>query len=147
VTNGSTPGSTAEGSRRLTSAGDRAAAQTFGVSTGPLTTRVFTVQADTLKQPVDVEIKLAENDTPSDKAWILPTPASGRPDFRRHRAGGTTIESLGGDCRAVLIAVFNSDPNADKRYDLSITLKRKTPAGKPDTPLASRKPSPFAPRR
>jgi hypothetical protein len=77
----------------------------------------------------------------------VPTPASGRPDFRRHRAGGTTIESLGGDCRAVLIAVFNSDPNADKRYDLSITLKRKTPAGKPDTPLASRKPSPFAPRR
>jgi hypothetical protein len=147
VTNGSTPGSTAEGSRRLTSAGDRAAAQTFAVSTGPLTTRVFTVQADTLKQPVDVEIKLAENDTPSDKAWIVPTPASGRPDFRRHRAGGTTIESLGGDCRAVLIAVFNSDPNADKRYDLSITLKRKTPAGKPDTPLASRKPSPFAPRR
>lgn len=147
VTNGSTPGSTAEGSRRHTSAGDRAAANTFDVSTGPLTTRVFTVQADTLKQPVDVEIKLAENNMPSDKAWIVQTPASGKPDFRRHRAGGTTIESLGGDCRAVLVAVFNSDPNADKHYDLSITLKRKTPASQPDSPVAARTPSPFAPRR
>jgi hypothetical protein len=109
---------------------------------------VFSVRADKLKQPADVEIKLTENDAVSDKAWIMPLPASGRPDARRHRAGGTTVESLGGECRGVLVALFNSDPNTDKRYELSITLKRAAPATRPDAaaPGAARQ-SPFAPRR
>jgi hypothetical protein len=149
LTNGSTPGSTAEGTRRLTNARDRSAEQTFSVMTGPLTTRVFAVQADKLKQPVDVEIKLKENDSASDKAWVVQIPMSGKPDARRHRAGGTTVEALGRDCRAVLIALFNSDPNSDKLYELSVTLKRKLPTlGKPDParPPATKQ-SPFAPKR
>lgn len=150
LTNGATPGSTAEDSRALTTPRDRAAEQTFSVSTGPLTARIFVVQADVLTQPVDVEIKLREGEMVSDKAWIVQTPASGKPETaRRHRAGGTTVEALGRDCRAVLIAVFNSDPNSDKRFDLGITLKRKAAVpGKPEPPRhPGTRQSPFAPKR
>jgi hypothetical protein len=150
LTNGTNPGSTAEGTRTLSTQRERTAEQTFGVSTGPLTTRVFTVTADTLKEPVDVEIKLKENDAVSDKAWIVQTPTSGKPEAgKRLRAGGTTVEALGKDYRAVLIAVFNSDPNADKRYELCITLKHKTAGpGKPDpSKHPATRQSPFAPKR
>lgn len=149
VTNGETPGSTADGTRRLTNARERSAEQTFSVTTGPLTARVFTVHADKLAQPVDVEIKLRENDAASDKAWVIQVPMSGKPDARRHRAGGTTVESLGKDNRGVVVAIFNSDPHADKRYDLGITLKRPTPPpGKPDPARhAAVRQSPFAPKR
>jgi hypothetical protein len=149
LTNGATPGSTAEGSRRLTNPRERAAEQTFSITTGPLTTRVFSVAADKLKEPVDVEIKLKENGAGSDKAWVIQVPMSGKPDTRRSRAGGITVEALGRDVRTVLTAVFNSDPSADKLYELSITLKRKAPTlGKPDParPAAIRQ-SPFAPKR
>jgi hypothetical protein len=148
VTNGSTPGSGTDDTRRVTSARDRSAEHTFNVTTGPLTSRIFTVQADTLKQPADVEIKLKENDSASDKAWVIQAAAGGKPDAKRLRAGGTTVESLGKDVGSVVIAVFNSDPNTDKLYELSITLKRKTAnplAAKPDA--SKQRPSPFAPRR
>jgi hypothetical protein len=150
ATNDATPGSAAAQTRRLTAGHDRGAEQTFSVTTGPLTTRVFMVQADKLKMPTDVDVKLKENDSASDKAWIIVLPDGGKPEAaKRHRVGGTSIEALGKDNRAVFVAVFNSDPNTEKRYDLSITLKRKTPApGKPDAAKhpATRQ-SPFAPKR
>jgi hypothetical protein len=150
MTNDATPGSSAAETRRLTAGRDRGAEQTFSVTTGPLTTRVFSMQADTLKLPVDVDIRLKENDSASDKAWIIVTPASGKPEAaKRHRVGGSTVESLGKDNRAVFIAIFNSDPNTEKRYELGITLKRRSaippkpdPAKHPAT-----KQSPFAPKR
>jgi hypothetical protein len=54
--------------------------------------------------------------------------------------GGTKIEQLGKQHRAVWIAVFNSDPNADKRYELTVALKRTVA-----TPLARAGPSQAAP--
>jgi hypothetical protein len=150
VTNDATPGSSAADTRRLTAGRDRGAEQTFSVTTGPLTTRVFTVQADKLKLPAEVDIKLKENDGASDKAWIIVTPAAGKPEpAKRHRVGGTTIESLGKDNRAVFIAIFNSDPNTEKRYDLTLTLKRKsaTPTKPDPAKHPATKQSPFAPKR
>ena len=150
VTNDGTPGSAAADTRRLTAGRDRGAEHTFSVTTGPLTTRVFMVQAETLKVPTDVDVRLKENDSASDKAWIIVLPHGGKPEAaKRHRVGGTSVESLGKDTRAVFVAVFNSDPNTEKRYDLSITLKRKTAApGKPDAAKhPATKQSPFAPRR
>ena len=150
VTNDATPGSSAAESRRLTAGRDRGTEQTFSVTTGPLTTRVFMVQADKLKLPTDVDIKLKENDSAADKAWIIVVPDSGKPEAaKRHRVGGTTVESLGKDNRSVFIAVFNSDPNTEKRYDLSITLKRKSASPtKPDPAKhPATKQSPFAPKR
>ncbi len=150
VMNDTTPGSSAADTRRLTAGRDRGAEQTFSMTTGPLTTRIFTVQADKLKAPVDVDIKLKENDSTSDKAWIIVTPTAGKPEpAKRHRAGGTTVESLGKDHRAVFVAIFNSDPNTERRYDLAITLKRKSPApGKPDPAKdPATKQSPFSSKR
>jgi hypothetical protein len=149
VVSDATPGSSAAETRRLTAGRDRAADQMFCVTTGPLTTRVFMVQADTLKTPTDVEIKLKENDGASDKAWIIVRPESGKLEAaRRHRVGGTTVEALGKDNRAAYIAIFNSDPNTEKRYELAITLKRKAPPAKPDPAKhPATRPSPFAPRR
>jgi hypothetical protein len=150
VTNDTTPGSSAAHSRRLPAGRERGAEQTFSVTTGPLTTRVFLVEADKLKLPVDVEIKLKENDNASDKAWLIVHPAEGKLEAaKRHRVGGSTVESLGKDNRAVYIAIFNSDPNIEKRYELGITIKRKSDApNKPDPAKhPATKQSPFAPRR
>ena len=150
VTNDATPGSSSADTRRLTAGRDRGAEQTFSVTTGPLTTRVFVVQADKLKMPTDIDVKLKENDSASDKAWIIVLPDGGKPEVaKRHRVGGSTVESLGKDNRAVFIAIFNSDPNTEKRYDLSVTLRRKSAApGKPDPAKhPATKQSPFAPKR
>ena len=151
VVNAAKPGGGTDETRKLTTARDRAAAQTFSISTGPLTTRVFAVTGDKLRQPPDVEIKLKENDNASDKAWIIQTPTSGKPEAaKRLRLAGSTVEALGKDTRTVLVAVFNADPNSDKTFELSVTLKRKTPPpGKsdPSKPAAPAKQSPFAPKR
>jgi hypothetical protein len=150
VTNDTTPGSSAAETRRLTAVRDRTAEQTLSVTTGPLTTRVFVVQADALKTPVDVEIKLREHDAASDKAWIIVTPAAGKPEpARRHRVVGSTVESLGKETRAIAIAVFNSDPNTEKRYELGITLKHRSAAPtRPDsTKQSATKQSPFSTKR
>ena len=151
VTRPEQPGSRHEESRTLTHAAERFTAHTFSVTTGPLTTRVFSLQADELTQPTDVEIKLKENGAATDRAWIVVAPASGKPDEpRKHRAGGTKIERLGKELRAVWIAAFNSDPNAEKTYELTMTLSRKTPTlTKPEskvTPAAAPQASPFKKR-
>src|SRR5215470_8971302 len=128
VTRAEQPGAHHEESRTLSQAAERFAAHTFSVTTGPLTTRVFSAQADELAQPIDLEIRLKENGAPTDRAWIVTAPASAKPEEpRKHRAGGTKIEQLGKESRAVWIAVFNSDPNADKTYELTVTLSRRTP--------------------
>jgi hypothetical protein len=99
------------------------------VTAEPLTARVFSVQADELAEPIDLEIHLKENDTATDRAWIVVAPMTGKPEApRKHRTGGTKLERLGKELRAVWIAAFNSDPNAEKTYELTVTLKRKAPA-------------------
>jgi hypothetical protein len=149
VTNGATPGSAVDDTRKMPITREKGAEPTFSVTAGPLTTRVFAITADKLKQAPDVEIKLKENDTASDKAWLVQLPMSGKPEAaKRHRAAGTAIEGLGKDYRGVLVAIFNSDPNTEKRYELAVTLKPKAALGKVDAgKQAAAKPSPFAPRR
>src|SRR5262245_1983822 len=128
VTRPEQPGGRHEESRTLTHAAERFTAHTFSVTTGPLTTRVFSVQADELTHAIDLEIRLKENGAPTDRAWIVVAPASGKPEEpRKHRAGGTKIEHLGKELRAVWIATFNSDPNSDKTYELTLTLSRRAP--------------------
>ena len=150
VTNDTTPGGSAAETRRLTAARDRSAVHTFSVTTGPLTTRVVKVQADTLKSPIDVDIKLTENGNASDRAWIIVIPDAGKPEAaRRHRVTGSSVESLGKATRSIFVAVFNSDPNTEKRYELGITLKHRAvaPAGPESGKQPAAKQSPFAPKR
>src|SRR6267143_999473 len=121
VTRPEQPGGRPEQSRTLTEAAERFATHTFGVTTGPLTARFFSVQAGELSHPTDVDIHLKENGAATDHAWVLVAPMDGKPGApRKHRVGGTKIEQLGKQHRAVWIAAFNSDPNADKRYELTV---------------------------
>src|SRR6266850_259426 len=141
VTRPEQPGGRPEQSRTLTEAAERFTTHTFGVTTGPLTARFFSVQAGGLSDPTDVDIHLKENGAATDHAWVVVAPMDGKPQApRKHRVGGTKIEQLGKQHRAVWIAVFNSDPNADKRYELTVALKRKVA-----TPLARAGPSQAAP--
>ena len=127
---------------------ERAAPHVFGMTLGALTTRFFKLDADDLPDPPDVEIKLKESDSASDRAWIVTLPVEGKPEApKKHKAGGTVIPALGKQHRLVWIGVFNADPNHEKTYELAITLKRKARAATPATAAASpAKPSPFAPR-
>jgi hypothetical protein len=135
VTHPEEPGGRREEVRTLTTVAERTAAHTFSITTGPLSARVFSVQASELTRTADVEIQLKENGAPTDRAWIVATPVSGKAEPpRKHRAGGTKIEHLGTQQRAVWIAAFNSDPTADKTYELTVSLKSKLGIPAPPSP-------------
>jgi hypothetical protein len=77
-----------------------------------------------------VEIKLKENDSPTDHAWlvVLPPPGPAQiPAPRKHRPGGTTLEELGKQVSGFWMGVFNADAKHDRHYELSIILRRKPP--------------------
>ena len=132
VTRSAQPGSHDANTRTLTSAAERYTKHTFEVATGPLTARVFTVETGELAVPIDLEIRLAEEGTPRDHAWIIVAPLSGKPEKpRKHRAGGTKVEHFGRDHGAIWVAVFNSDANVAKRYELTISLTHKGPKIQP----------------
>lgn len=141
------PGSTEEQTRTVQDGKDRPGPHVLTATVGPLTTRFFTLRlaGATLADPPDVDVKLRDNDAPSDRAWLVTLPASGKsrpPTPRRHRTGGTSLPELGKEFTGLWLAVFNPDPAADHRYDLSITLRRKPPqppAGAKSTTPASSK--------
>ena len=127
-----TPGSSQEKIQTVSDPAQRTGPHVFAVTTGPLTTRVFTLRlaGSTLADPPDVEIQLRENDAPTDHAWLLTLAAPGKPQAlapRKHKVGGTKLAELGLEFGGLWIAVFNADPNSEKRYELSITLRRKAP--------------------
>jgi hypothetical protein len=127
-----TPGSPQEKIQTVSDPAQRTGPHVFEVTTGPLTTRVFTLRlaGSVLADPPDVEIQLKENDAPTDHAWLLTLAAPGKPQAlapRKHKVGGTKLAELGREFGGLWIAVFNADPNSDKRYELSITLRRKAP--------------------
>lgn len=139
VTHPEEPGGRREEVRTLTTVAERAATHTFSITTGPLTARIFSVQASELTRAADVEIQLKENGTPTDRAWIVVTPVTGKAEPpRKHRAGGTKIEHLGTQQRAVWVAAFNSDPNADKTYEVTVSLKSKLGMPAPPPPPAQK---------
>ena len=133
------PGSQEEQTRTLTDPQERLGPHLFRVTLGPLTTRFFTLRlaGDALDDPPNVEIKLKENEAPTDHAWLvtLPTLESAQiPAPRKHRTGGTTLEELGKQFSGLWIGLFNADPSHDRDYELSIILRRKrATGGGPDT--------------
>jgi hypothetical protein len=139
-TRGETPGSTEEETRTVTGWKERIGPHLFSVDAGPLTARFFTlrVAGETLADPPDVEIKLKENDAPTDHAWLIGLPAPGKTQAltpRRHRTGGVTLPQLGKDLGGLWIGVFNADPSNERHFELSIVLRRKPP----DVPKAGAK--------
>ena len=125
-------GSTQEQARTVTEPKERLGPHVFRITLRPLTTRFFTLRlaGDTLADPPNVEMKLTENDAPTDHAWMVTLPAlgQGQPAApRKHRPGGTTLEELGPQFGGFWLAVFNADPRSDRVYELSIILRRKPP--------------------
>jgi hypothetical protein len=136
------PGSVEEQSRVLTEPRERAGPHVFRVTVAPLTTRFFTLRPATaaLADPPGVEIRLLNNDAPSDHAWLVTLPVAGATSPsapRKHRTGGTKLPELGKELGGLWVGVFNADPTDDHRYDLSIALRRKPAA----TPAAKAAPS------
>ncbi len=136
------PGSTEEQTRTVTDTKERLGPHLFRVTLAPLTTRFFTLRlaGETLADPPNVEIKLKENDAPTDHAWLVTLPAAGATATaapRKHRTGGTTLEELGRQFGGYWMGIFNADPNRDRDYELSVILRRKpAPIPKETKPAA-----------
>ena len=135
-TRGERLGSREEQAETITGWRERIGPHLFRVTTGPLTTRFFTLRlaGDTRADPPDVEIKLLENDAPTDHAWLITLPMPGKVQPlapKRHRTGGTTLTGLGKEFSGLWIGVFNADPSNERSYELSIALRRKPPTEAP----------------
>lgn len=117
-------------SQRLTQDRQRFTDHRFTVPLAPFTARFFTVAAD-LKEPRAVEVRLSDGRNDSDQAWLMTLPPVGRadlkPEVRRLPPGGITLAGLGRDYASLWVAVFNADPGAERRYELTLSLHRDMP--------------------
>jgi hypothetical protein len=122
-------GDTELSGQRLASDGQRYNEHKFKMTLGPLTTRFILVSAD-VKEPRGVGFKLAANGTPSDNGWVVSVPARSRSgtklDARRIVEDGLHVPGLGKEHAALWVAVFNPDPGADRRCELSVFLRKDT---------------------
>src|SRR5438093_2482691 len=113
--------------QRLTNDRQRFADHRFPVTLPPLTVRFFAVAAD-FREPREMDVKLKEGRAESNDAWLLTMPRVGRADLKsevvRLVPEGTAVPALGKDCATLWVAVFNPDPKAEKKYDLTLTLKK-----------------------
>ncbi len=114
-------------SQRLTQDKQRFTDHRFPFALAPLTTRFFAVAAD-LREPRAVDVKLQESRADSDHAWLLTMPPAGRADLKselvRIPPEGTSLPGLGKEYATLWVAVFNTDPGAEKRFELALGLRR-----------------------
>jgi class 3 adenylate cyclase len=110
----------------LTEAQDRSAERRFLVTAQPLTSRFFYVTSGKLNAARDVEVRLREDDRPSDRAWYLTVrdSLSVRSDPKLVPPSGVQLPGLGRHHFGVWIAVFNSDPEDVVTYELAVSVKR-----------------------
>lgn len=139
------PGASEKKTVTLTADRERFRSHAFSGTLAPLTTAVYYLEAGELDLTRNVEVHLKEEDAASDHAWLLVQAVKGgKPEIRRQKVLGTTLPELGKDYAGLWVAIFNNDPNADKRYELTLNLRRKV------VPVGSKpggKSWPFGPRR
>ena len=113
--------------QRITHDRQRFADHRFPMSLSPLTARFFAVAAD-VKEPREIGVKLKGGRAESKDAWLLMMPPVGRADLKSETVRlvpeGTAVPALGKDCATLWVAVFNPDPKAEKKYELTLTLKK-----------------------
>ena len=112
--------------QRLASDGQRYAEHKFRMTLGPLTTRFVLVSVD-VKEARGIGVKILANGAPSDDGWIVAVPAgrgSMKTEARRVTEDGTHLVGLGKDYGATWVAVFNPDPLAERRIELSVFLRK-----------------------
>jgi hypothetical protein len=116
-------------SQRLTQERQRFADHRFPIVVAPLTTRFFAIAAD-LREPRSIDVKLLDGRNDSDQAWLLTMPPVGRNELKtevlRLFPEGTSVPGLGRDYATLWIAVFNADPQTEKKYDLTLSLKQSS---------------------
>jgi hypothetical protein len=114
-------------SQRLTQDRQRFADHRFPVTLPPLTARFFAVAAD-VREPRGIDVKLVAGRADSDDAWLLTVPPVGRADLKsepvRLVPEGSSVPGLGKDYATLWVAVFNADPKAQKKYELTLTLRK-----------------------
>jgi len=119
-------GDTTQKAERFTQEQRRFADHQFTAVVAPLTARFFRVEATEVKDPRTVEVRLSENGSPSDHAWVVTASTRAAPaQARRHERQGMTVAGLGRDYTAVWIGLFNADTETEQRFDLTIGLKRR----------------------
>jgi hypothetical protein len=120
-------GDTELSGQRLASDGQRYNEHKFKMTLGPLTTRFVLVSAD-VKEARGAGFKLVGDGAPSDSGWVVSVSAgnraSGKNEARRIGEDGLHVPGLGKDHPAMWVAVFNPDPAADRRYELSVFLRK-----------------------
>lgn len=98
----------------------------FTTAVAPLTARFFRVEVTDVKDPRAIELRLSEKGSPSDQAWVATVSTRAAPvQARRQDRQGTMVTGLGRDHTEVWIGLFNADVETDKRFDLTIGLKRR----------------------
>ena len=121
-----TIGETEEQIDRLTEPKERVPDRQFDLTLQPLTARFVYVKPGELKTPRDVEIKLAADGNPSDRAWYL-TLRTGlvvRSEPRILPTEGVSLPSLGRESAGAWVAVFNPDPDEVVSYELTVSVKQ-----------------------
>ncbi|HET7342411.1 MAG TPA: hypothetical protein VFL90_13200 [Methylomirabilota bacterium] len=123
-------GDTELSGQRLASDAQRYAEHKFKMTLGPLTTRFVLVSAEIIRDARGVGVKLSSDGAPSDCGWLVAVPAAiarnAKVEARRVAEEGTHLPGLGKDYAAVWLAVFNPDAGAERRYELSVFLRKDT---------------------
>ena len=114
--------------QRLASDAQRYAEHKFKMTLGPLTLRCVQVSADSIREVRGVGVKITSDGAASDNGWIatVRAGAKGKTEAKPVAAEGTHVVGLGKDHAAVWVAVFNPDPMEDRRYELSVFLRKDT---------------------
>jgi len=114
--------------QRLASDAQRYAEHKFKMTLGPLTLRCVQVSADSIREARGVGVKITSDGAASENGWVatVRAGAKGKTEAKPVAAEGTHVTGLGKDYAAVWIAVFNPDPMEDRRYELSVFLRKDT---------------------
>jgi hypothetical protein len=122
-------GDTELSGQRLASDGQRYSEHKFKMTLGPLTSRFVLLSAD-VKESRGAGFKLVGNGAPSDDGWVVSVSAGSRSGARvgakRISEAGLHVPGLGKEHGSLWVAVFNPDPGADRRYELSVFLRKDT---------------------
>lgn len=122
-------GDTELSGQRLASDAQRYNEHKFKMTLGPLTSRFILVSAD-VKESRGAGFKLLADGAPSDHGWVVSVSAGSRSgvklDAKRISEGGLHVPGLGREHTALWVAVFNPDPGADRRCELSVFLRKDT---------------------
>jgi hypothetical protein len=99
----------------------------FATVVAPFTSKFFRVDAGELRDARDLVVTLTESGGPSDSGWLVTVRPGrgGASQAMRLDRGGASVPGLGRDYGAVWVGIFNADPATEKRFELTLVLKRQ----------------------